>query len=154
MRYQNRATQTQLHKHRNIDCRKRHISIHNPNLDVHYCEYCQGNVTVSIDMNCTCCGHQVPKVEKNNHARLEKVLNKALRDYGQLAQDWASFPSQKPVPLEIGLGAQVYKIDVKYVALWDEPLPKEEKLEYISKHYQLYGFRVWIPDDEVKMSLK
>lgn len=131
------------------DCRKRHISIHNPNLQVSHCEYCQANVVPTNDQMCTCCGHVVPKVTKNNYARLEKVLNKATRDYGQLAIDWASYPTLKPVTLEIGLGSQVYKIDIKYVALWIEPLKKEDKLSYIAKHYKLYGFRVWIPDNDI-----
>ncbi len=131
------------------DCRKRHISIHNPNLEVFHCEYCQANVVATTDLLCTCCGRQVPKVTKNNYARLEKVLNKATRDYGQLAIDWASCPTVKPVTLEIGLGSQVYKIDIKYVALWLEPLRKEEKLHHIAKHYKLYGFRVWIPDNDI-----
>ena len=97
------------------DCRKRHVSIHNPNLEVHHCPYCQANVVANDEWNCTCCGHNVPKVAKNNYARLEKVLNKATREYGQLAEDWATFPTRKPVTLEIGIGSQVYKIDIKYV---------------------------------------
>jgi len=147
-----RTTQQLVKREKNPlkDCRKRHISIHNPNLEVHHCEYCQGNVVATNDYKCTCCGHQVPKVAKNNYARLEKVLNKAQRDYGQLAQDWASFPTRKPVTLEIGLGSQVYRIDIKYVALWNEPMPKESKLQHIAKHYRLYGLRVWIPDDDVE----
>jgi len=147
-----RTTQQLVKREKNPlkDCRKRHISIHNPNLEVHHCEYCQGNVVATNDYKCTCCGHQVPKVAKNNYARLEKVLNKAQRDYGQLAQDWASFPTRKPVTLEIGLGSQVYRIDIKYVALWNEPMPKESKLQYIAKYYRLYGLRVWIPDDDVE----
>ena len=84
------------------DCRKRHISIHNPNLEVHHCPYCMANVVATNDFNCTCCGHNVPKVAKNNYARLEKVLNKAVREYGVLAEDWASYPTRKPVTLEIG----------------------------------------------------
>lgn len=132
-----------------IDCRKRHVSIHNPNLEVHHCPYCQANVVANDNFDCTCCGHHVPKVAKNNYARLEKVLNKAQREYGQLAQSWASFPTKKPVTLEIGIGSQVYKIDIKYVAFWDEALPKIEKLSYIAKHYRLYGLRVWIPDDDI-----
>jgi len=131
------------------DCRKRHISIHNPNLEVHHCPNCQANVVATDEFKCTCCGHDVPKVAKNNYARLEKVLNKAQREYGQLAEDWASFPTRKPVTLEIGLGSQVYKIDIKYVAFWIEALPKLVKLNYIAKHYRLYGLRVWIPDDDV-----
>lgn len=131
------------------DCRKRHISIHNPSLEIHYCEYCQANVLATDDLKCTCCTHTVPKVTKNNYARLEKVLNKATREYGQLAIDWASYPTLKPVTLEIGLGSQVYKIDIKYVALWLEPLRKEDKLRYIAKHYKFFGLRVWIPDNDV-----
>lgn len=86
---------------------------------------------------------------KNNYARLEKVLNKALREYGQLADDWATFPTRKPVTLEIGLGVQVYKIDIKYVALWNEAIPKDDKLKVIAKFNKLYGLRVWIPDNDV-----
>ena len=77
------------------DCRKRHVSIHNPNLEVHHCPNCQANVVATDEWKCTCCGHDVPKVAKNNYARLEKVLNKATREYGQLAEDWASFPTRK-----------------------------------------------------------
>lgn len=131
------------------DCRKRHISIHNPNLEVHHCPYCMANVVATDELNCTCCGHNVPKVAKNNYARLEKVLNKAVREYGVLAEDWASYPTRKPVTLEIGIGSQVYKIDIKYVSFWNEALPKIEKLNYIAKHYRLYGLRVWIPDDDI-----
>jgi len=131
-----------------IECRNRHVSIHNPNLEVHFCNFCQANVTVSVEMKCTCCFHNVPKVAKNNYARLEKVLNKALRDYGFLADDYASFPCRKPVTLEIGLGSQVYHIDLKYVALWIEPINKEDKLRVIAKNYRLYGLRAWIPDDD------
>jgi hypothetical protein len=130
-------------------CRKRHISIHNPNLEVHYCQNCQGNVTATDNMVCNCCGKEVTKTIKNNFARLEKVLNKAQREYGQLAEDWSAFPTKKPVTLEIGLGSQVYKIDIKYVALWNEAIPKEEKLKVISKFNKLYGLRVWIPDDDM-----
>ena len=145
-----RASQQLIKRAKELeDCRKRHVSIHNPNLQVSHCEYCQANVVATNDQMCTCCGHKVPKVTKNNYARLEKVLNKATRDYGQLAIDWASYPTEKPVTLEIGLGSQVYKIDIKYVALWLEPLIKEEKLKFIAKHYKLYGFRVWIPDNDV-----
>lgn len=153
MRKPVRATQQLVKKtktHILKDCRKRHISIHNPNLEVHHCEYCQANVVATDEFKCSCCGHDVPKVSKNNYARLEKVLNKAQRDYGQLAQDWASFPTKKPVTLEIGLGSQVYRIDIKYVALWNEPMRKEDKLEHIARHYRLYGLRVWIPDDDVE----
>jgi len=132
-----------------IDCRKRHISIHNPNLEVHHCPYCQANVVADDNFNCTCCGHNVPKVAKNSYIRLQKVLNKAQREYGQLAEDWASFPTKKPVTLEIGIGSQVYKIDIKYVSFWNEELPKLQKLKYIAKHYRLYGLRVWIPDDDI-----
>lgn len=131
------------------DCRKRHVSIHNPNLEVHHCPYCVANVVANDNFDCTCCGHHVPKVAKNNYARLEKVLNKAQREYGELADGWASFPTKKPVTLEIGIGSQVYKIDIKYVAFWNEALPKIEKLAYIHKHYRLYGLRVWIPDDDI-----
>jgi len=131
------------------DCRKRHISIHNPSLEVHHCEYCQANVVATDDLKCTCCSHDVPKVTKNNYARLEKVLNKAIREYGQLAIDWASCPTLKPVTLEIGLGSQVYKIDIKYVALWLEPINKEDKLAYIAKHYKFFGLRIWIPDNDI-----
>lgn len=131
------------------NCRKRHISIHNPNLESHHCPNCMANVVATDEFKCTCCGEHVPKVAKNNYARLEKVLNKAQREYGQLAEDWASFPTKKPVTLEIGLGSQVYKIDIKYVAFWIEALPKLIKLSYIAKHYRLYGLRVWIPDDDV-----
>jgi len=60
-------------------CRKRHVSIHNPNLEVLYCENCLANVTASENLICDCCGKEVPKMVKNNFARLEKVLNKALR---------------------------------------------------------------------------
>jgi len=66
-----------------------------------------------------------------------------------LAYDWATFPTRKPVTLEIGLGVQVYKIDIKYVALWNEAIPKEDKLAVISKFNKLYGLRVWIPDDDM-----
>ena len=88
-------------------CRKRHVSIHNPNLEIYYCENCKANVTATEKLVCNCCGKEVPKMVKNNFARLEKVLNKAQREYGQLADDWASFPTKKPVTLEIGLGSQV-----------------------------------------------
>lgn len=130
------------------DCRKRHISIHNPNLEVHFCNYCEANVIVSDDMKCMCCNHSVPKVSKKNYARLEKVLNKALRDYGYLAEDYGNFPCKKPVTLEIGLGSQVYHIDLKYVALWVEPINKEDKLRVIARNYRLYGLRAWIPEDD------
>jgi len=130
------------------ECRNRHVSIHNPNLEVHFCNFCQANVSTNNDMKCMCCFHSVPKVAKNNYARLEKVLNKALRDYGYLADDYASFPCKKPVTLEIGLGSQVYHIDLKYVALWIEPINKEDKLRVIAKNYRLYGLRAWIPDDD------
>jgi len=143
-----RIVETEL-KTEQKDCRKRHVSIHNPNLEVHHCPYCQANVVATNELNCTCCGHHVPKVAKNNFARLEKVLNKSVREYGQLAEDWSSLPTRKPVTLEIGIGSQVYKIDIKYVAFWNEALPKLEKLNYIHKHYRLYGLRVWIPDDDI-----
>lgn len=130
-------------------CRKRHVSIHNPNLEIYYCENCHANVTATEELDCDCCGKKVPKMIKNNFARLEKVLNKAEREYGQLAQDWATFPTKKPVTLEIGLGSQVYKIDIKYVALWNEALPKDDKLAVISKFNKLYGLRIWIPDNDM-----
>lgn len=130
------------------ECRNRHVSIHNPNLEVHFCSFCQANVSTNSEMKCMCCFRNVPKVAKNNYARLEKVLNKALRDYGHLAEDYASFPCKKPVTLEIGLGSQVYHIDLKYVALWMEPINKEDKLRVIAKNYRLYGLRAWIPDDD------
>lgn len=129
-------------------CRKRHVSIHNPNLEIYYCENCHANVTATEELQCNCCGKEVPKMVKNHYARLEKVLNKAQREYGQLAEDWCSFPTMKPVTLQIGLGTQVYKIDIKYVALWNEAIPKEDKLRVISKHNKLYGLRVWIPDND------
>jgi hypothetical protein len=130
-------------------CRKRHVSIHNPNLEIYYCENCKANVTATEKLVCNCCGKEVPKMVKNNFARLEKVLNKAQREYGQLAEDWSTFPTKKPVTLEIGLGSQVYKIDIKYVALWNEAIPKEDKLKVISKFNKLYGLRIWIPDDDM-----
>ncbi len=141
-------TKVKLEKPLKNGCRKRHVSIHNPNLEIHFCKNCHANVTATEDLICNCCGKVVPKMVKNHYARLEKVLNKATREYGQLAEDWGAYPTMKPVTLQIGLGSQVYKIDIKYVALWNEALPKEDKLRVISKHNKLYGLRVWIPDDD------
>ncbi len=125
---------------------------------------------------CRCCGSQTVKNQKKTW--LTRVLKAGIRQHHNVIRDWSSFPegcrideikprsftdmagkrirvrevySKKPRSsqyVEIKYNETVYEIQLKYLALYLEPLIESEKLAVIGKKLSIKGYRITYPTTE------
>jgi|APSaa5957512535_1039671.scaffolds.fasta_scaffold22143_4 hypothetical protein len=125
---------------------------------------------------CRCCGSKTIKHQKKTW--LTRVLKAGLRQHHNVIRDWCMYPigcqveeikprsftdysgkritvrevfSKKPKHsqyVEIKYNETVYEIQLKYLALYLEPINEEEKLTLIGKKLSIKGYRITYPEEE------
>ncbi len=100
-------------------------------------------------MECRCCGKKVQKSLK--HTWVKRVMLAGMKQHRNFVNNWLMFPlgtKENPIYVEIKYREVVYEIDIKYLALFHQPLPPKEILPLIKDNLFIKGLRLWVPDEE------
>lgn len=102
-------------------CRDRHFSIKKNNAnDLVNCHVCKAHVERTDLNTCDCCGAEIGQ-QAQNFTILHRVMNKFLKEYQTIIEDWTACPTSKPVTLgPIRHGPFTYKINIRFAALYLE----------------------------------
>ncbi len=118
---------------------------HSTKRDFDYCKYCNAYTEI-FQKKCSCCTKSYAKHLTTTW--INHILNAGVRQHKAFIREYCEMPIREPFYVKIKYKDTVYQIQIKYLALYLEEIPKEDKLRILKKKLRIFGFRFSYPELE------